>query len=135
MASKNIQRLALSLAALAAFSISPSTQADTASLAAQKAEQAHGEMWRRFVDEYGIVIDYADLEGNYPRPTPEECREGKPNALAWWTATENGGMFNGTYMDAAVLRWKLSGADEDAEKARRLAKGLMLLASVSEVPG
>lgn len=26
-------------------------------------------------------------------PTPEECREGRPNALGWWAPNENGAMF------------------------------------------
>ena len=98
--------------------------------AAANIEQAHAEIWRRFVDPYGIVLDYTDLDGAYPRSTPEECREGKPNALAWWTATENGSMFNGMYLDAACARWRLTGAAEDREKARRLMKGLLLLSSL-----
>lgn len=103
--------------------------------AAANAEVAHKEIWRRLVDEYNIVLDYADFDGKYPRSTPEEAKEGKPNALAWWTATENGGMFNGGYMDAIYTRWLRTQAPEDADKARRLSKGLMLLASVSEVKG
>ena len=49
--------------------------------AASAAEQAHSEIWRRFVDKYGIMIDFTDLDGSVSLPTPEECREGKPNAL------------------------------------------------------
>jgi len=93
-------------------------------------EKAHAEIWRRLIDPYDVLIDYADFDGSYPRPTPEENREGKPNALSWWTATENGSMFNGMYLDGAIARWQQTRAEADREKARRLVKGLMLLASV-----
>src|SRR6185503_1207699 len=51
--------------------------------AAAGVEQAHAEIWRRFIDPHDILIDYADADGKFPRPTPEECRAGKPNALGW----------------------------------------------------
>lgn len=98
-------------------------------------EQAHSEMWRRFVDEYGIIVDFTDLDGTVNLPTPEECREGKPNALGWFQPIENGAMFNGLYMDAAVNRWRQTKSGEDAAKARRLMEGLLLLNSISEVKG
>ena len=97
--------------------------------------QAHAEIWRRFIDPHGIMIDFTDLEGAVSLPTPEECRAGKPNALGWWAPIENGAMFNGLYMDAAVNRWRHTRADADAAKARRLMEGLLLLNSISEVKG
>lgn len=99
------------------------------------AEQAHSEIWRRFIDEYGIMIDFADMDGNVSLPTSEECKAGKPNALGWWAPIENGAMFNGLYMDAAVNRWKRTKSAEDASKARKLMEGLLLLNSISEVKG
>ena len=103
---------------------------------AQRAvNQAHEEIWRRFIDPYGIMIDFTALDGSVSLPTPEECREGKPNALGWWAPIENGAMFNGLYMEAAVNRWRNSGSTEDATKARRLMEGMLLLASISDVPG
>jgi hypothetical protein len=66
-------------------------------------------------------------------PTPKECRDGKPNALGWWTPIENGAMFNGLYLDGAVNRALATGADKD--KARRLAEGLLRLASCSAIKG
>ena len=98
-------------------------------------DQAHTELWRRFVDEYGILVDFCDLEGKVNLPTPEECRAGKPNALGWFQPIENGAMFNGLYLDAAVNRWRLTKAREDAAKARRLMEGLLLLNSISDVKG
>ncbi|MBL9132437.1 MAG: hypothetical protein JNG86_14630 [Verrucomicrobiaceae bacterium] len=109
----------------------PSLAAD----ASQAADAAHRELWRRFIDKYGIMIDFADMDGNVSLPTPEECREGKPNALGWWAPIENGAMFNGMYMDAAILRWKRTKSADDAAKARKLMEGLLLLNSISDVKG
>ena len=103
--------------------------------AADAVEQAHTEIWRRFIDRYGVMLDFTALDGSVDLPTPEECREGKPNALGWWAPIENGAMFNGMYMDAAVNRWRHTKSDADAAKARRLMEGLLLLNSVSDVPG
>lgn len=103
--------------------------------AAEAAEQAHAELWRRFVDRHGILLDFTALDGTVELPTPEECRAGQPNALGWWSPTENGAMFNGLYLDAAVNRWRHTRTADDAAKVRRLVAGLVLLASLSEVPG
>lgn len=106
-----------------------------AASAASAVEQAHAEIWRRFIDNFGIMIDFTDLDGSVSLPTPEELREGKPNALGWWAPIENGAMFNGLYMDAAVNRWKHTKSNADAAKARRLMEGLLLLNSISDVKG
>lgn len=98
-------------------------------------ERAHTEIWSRFVDSHGIIIDYAGLDGTTDLPTPEECRDGKPNALGWYQPLENGAMFGGLYMDAAVNRWKLTQSPQDAAKARRLMEGLLFLNSISNVKG
>jgi hypothetical protein len=103
--------------------------------AASAAELAHVEIWRRFIDKNGIMIDFTDLDGSVSLPTPEECREGKPNALGWWSPIENGAMFNGIYMDAALNRWRHTKSAEDAAKARRLMIGLLLLNEISDVKG
>ena len=87
------------------------------------------------MDSHGILIDYAGLDGKTDLPTPEECKAGKPNALGWYQPLENGAMFGGLYMDAAVNRWKLTQSGQDAEKARRLMEGLLFLNSISEVKG
>ncbi|OPZ16393.1 MAG: hypothetical protein BWZ10_01455 [candidate division BRC1 bacterium ADurb.BinA364] len=96
---------------------------------------AHETLWERFFDAQDVMLDYVSEDGLPPIPTPEECRQGKPNALGWWTPIENGAMFNGLYMDAAIGRWRASGSEADAEKVRRLARGSMRLAACSEVKG
>jgi hypothetical protein len=98
-------------------------------------DQAHAELWRRFVDEHDTVLDYVDQDGKFLRPTPAECREMKPNALSWGVPVEDGPMFNGLYMDAAVNRWKQTRDPADRAKARRLLDGLMFLASRGVTPG
>lgn len=98
-------------------------------------ERAHSVLWQRFVDTHGVLIDYTDLDGKVDLPTPEECREGKPNALGWYQPIENGAMFGGLYMDAAINRWKRTGSESDAHKARRLMEGLLFLNTISEVRG
>jgi hypothetical protein len=104
-------------------------------LAKENMDNAHREIWRRFIDQYSVLIDYADSSGAYPRPTADEYRNNKPNALAWWTPTENGSMFNGLYLDGICRRWKISRSEEDRKKARTLANGLFFLASVGDTPG
>lgn len=122
--------LTTSLAASAATLVRAESQSP-----ASAAAQANAEIWRRFIDPYGIMIDFADLDGHVSLPTPEECRDGKPNALGWWSPIENGAMFNGLYVEAALLRWKRTGDAKDADHARRLMEGLLLLNSISEVKG
>lgn len=126
-----MNRRAFIATTLAASAFRPLVAADAASAA----ELAHQEIWRRFIDKYGIMIDFADMDGHVSLPTPEELREGKPNALGWWAPIENGAMFNGLYMDAAILRWKRTKSADDAAKARKLMEGLLLLNSISDVKG
>lgn len=126
-----MNRRAFIASTLAATTFRPLDAADAGSVT----ELAHTEIWRRFIDKFGIMIDFADMDGSVSLPTPEELRDGKPNALGWWAPIENGAMFNGLYMDAAVNRWRHTKSADDAAKARRLMEGLLLLNSISEVKG
>jgi hypothetical protein len=93
-------------------------------------ESAHAILGTKFVGPEGLIHDYVgDL------PTPEECAQGKPNAIGWWSPIENGPMFTGTYLAAICRRACRSGAAADREQANRLARGLLACASVSDVPG
>ena len=67
--------------------------------------------------------------------SPEDCSDGRPNAIGWWSPIENAPMFTGLYLPAICERAKRSGATGDREKARRLTGGLLKCASVSDVPG
>ncbi|WP_026994629.1 hypothetical protein [Flectobacillus major] len=101
----------------------------------QAVENAHSQIWNRYVNKFGLLIDFTSLSGEVYWPTPEECLESKPNALGWWSPIENGAMFNGLYMDGVIQRWENSKSEKDAEKVRTIARGLMLTASLSNVVG
>ena len=84
----------------------------------------------RFLAPEGLLRDY---EGEVP--TPADCRDGRPNAIGWWSPIENGPMFTGLYLDAVCTRALKTGAAADRALARKLAAGLLRAASVSDVKG
>lgn len=99
-------------------------------------EQAHRELWRRFIDPtWHTFYDHAGLDGRVVIPTAEECRANKPNAMSWDISITDGAMFGGFYMEAAIHRWKITKQAEDREKVRRVARGLMKLATVGQTKG
>ena len=93
-------------------------------------ERAHTVLWSKFIGNGGLIYDYVG-----ELPTPEDCELGRPNAIGWWSPIENGPMFTGTYLAAICERARRSGTAADGGKARRLARGLLKCASVSDVPG
>jgi hypothetical protein len=109
---------------IAPFSAKPQKSAE------QAIEQANKELWGKFIDQYGVIRDYAG-----ETPTPEDCALGRPNAIGWWSPIENGSFFTGLYLMAACERAKRSGDKTDKEKAQRLTDGLLKCASVSDVTG
>lgn len=98
--------------------------------AVEAINQANKILWEKFIDQYGIIRDFVG-----ETPTPEDCVQGRPNALGWWSPIENGAFFTGLYLPAACERARRSGCEIERNKARKLAQGLMKLASVSDVPG
>ncbi len=115
--------------------ISSGSSLSTEGCAGEAVELVRAEILRRFVDRHGILLDFVDLDGSVSLPTPEECREGRPNALGWWTPIENGAMFNGLYLDGVIARARVSGRPEDRGLARRLVGGLLKLSVCSRVKG
>ncbi len=93
-------------------------------------ERAHAVLWSRSIGGDGLIHDYVG-----ELPGPKDCRLGRPNAIGWWSPIENGPMFTGSYLAAICQRARRSGAEADRQEARRLAKGLLACASVSDVPG
>ena len=91
---------------------------------------AHAVLWEKFIGSEGLIHDYVG-----ELPTPEDCELGRPNAIGWWSPIENGPMFTGSYLAAFCERVRREGRPEDKEKIRRLVRGLLLCASVSEVKG
>lgn len=98
-------------------------------------EDIHRDVWQRFVQPNGLLLDYNLPGGGITLPTPAEARSGRPNALSYWTPVENGAFFTGLYLDAVALRWERSHTATDREKVKKLADGLLLCAEVAEVPG
>ena len=93
-------------------------------------ELAHQEIWKKFVDQYGIVHGYVG-----ETPTPEDCSIGRPNFIGWRSPISDGAFFTGLYLTAMCEKAQRSGNKTDREKAKKLANGLLRCASVSDVPG
>jgi hypothetical protein len=98
-------------------------------------EQAHRELWRRFMSPHGTLYDYTALDGTVLVPSPEECAASQPNALGWWTPIENGAFFGGLYLDALCNRWRATRTAAAADEAHRVAQGLLKLAEAGTTPG
>lgn len=118
------------LAAIYAMLITVALPVTAQSSVANAIEQAHQQLWSKFIDRYGIIHDFVG-----EIPTPEDCTLGRPNAIGWWSPIENGPFFTGLYLTAACERARRSGNEIDRDKSRRLADGLLKCASVSDVPG
>jgi len=100
------------------------------------AERAHAEIWRRFIDRrFDVLLHYAGLKGEVILPDASDCREARPNGMAWSSPIEDGPFFGGLYLDGLCNRWRARRDVESAEKARRVAGGLMRLADFSKTPG
>lgn len=91
---------------------------------------AHEVLWNKFIGKDGLIHDFAG-----EIPTPEDCALGKPNAIGWWSPIENGPMFTGSYLAAMCERARRSGSDSDIAKVKKLVRGLLKTASVSDVTG
>lgn len=102
----------------------------------ESVSRIHQEIWSRMVDSNsGILFDYVNIDGKVEIPTPEECSDGKPNALGWWTPIENGAFFNGLYIDALCSKWKKEPLLETKVEIQKLASGLLLLQQIGVRPG
>lgn len=124
------------LQTVSAIALSPGPAIQASDETAASMEQAHAELWRRFIDpRWFTLYDHAGLDGEVILPTPEECRSNMPNAMSWDISITDGSMFGGMYLEAAIHRWKLTGQAGDREKAQRIATGLMKLASVGQTKG
>lgn len=93
-------------------------------------DQVHEVLWTTRIDAHGLIRDFVG-----ELPTPEDCALGRPNAIGWWSPIENGPMFTGLYLPAMCERARRSGLQADREQVWQLVQGLLLCASVSDVPG
>ena len=92
--------------------------------------QAHAELCGRLLSPSGLLWDYVG-----ELPTARDCAECRPNAMGWWSPVENGPMFTGPWLASMAAKARRTGSAEDRALCRRLAEGLLLAASVSDVPG
>ncbi|HSI63942.1 MAG TPA: hypothetical protein VLE43_12515 [Candidatus Saccharimonadia bacterium] len=100
------------------------------------AEEAHKEIWRRFIDtRIDALFHYVGLDGQVTIPTAEHCQAAQPNGMSWSTPIEDGPFFGGLYLDGLCNRWRVRRDEESADKAHRIAAGLMKLADLSQTPG
>lgn len=90
---------------------------------------------RRFTSPDGVLYDYAGPAGEVVLPTPEECTEGRPNALGWWTPIENGGFFTGLYLVGLCEEYACAPSEELRSAARRSVRGLVKLQDTEKAPG
>lgn len=133
-AARPISRRAALRMGAALAGIAPLARADDA--AGLAAEAAHAEIWRRFVDRrIDALLHYAGLDGEVILPTPEECGACMPNGMSWSLPIEDGPFFGGIYLHGLCRRWAVRRDDEAADKARRIASGLMKLAEIGNTPG
>lgn len=96
----------------------------------EKVNYAHHRILSEFLSPDGLLYAYkGDL------PNKDECEKGIPNALGYWTPIENTPMFTGSYLSAMVSRAERLGDYTSAEECRKLADGLVKIASVSDIPG
>lgn len=99
-------------------------------------DRAHRELWRRFIDPtWHTFYDHAGFDGRVVLPTPEECLADKPNALSWDISVTDGAMFGGLSIEGAIHRWTITRKDDDRDKVRRIARGLMKLATCGQTKG
>ncbi|MBN8215980.1 MAG: hypothetical protein J0L75_05025 [Spirochaetes bacterium] len=93
------------------------------------ADGAHRALWQRyFPQNRGVLVDYAGEQGELVLPSPEDHHLGRPNALGWWSAAENGPFFTGLYLHGLMDRVENEGGHDLLQKAHRLAQGLETLA-------
>ena len=92
-------------------------------------------IWTRFMGDDSIMYDYAGLNGEIILPTPEECNEHKPNALAWWAPIDNGGFYNGYYLRALLASYAMTQEATRITKIQKRVSELSLQQDVGSTTG
>ena len=68
-------------------------------------------------------------------PTPEEISLNIPNACGWGTGMEDSVLNAGTFMEAIIARYAVTGDKSLSDIAHKVYKGMELCASVSDKKG
>lgn len=98
--------------------------------ARERTDQAVDLLRTKFMSKYGFIYDFIG-----EHPTPQDCLDGRPSAIGWWSPIENAAMFSGLYLPAICQKAASTQSQSDREHARDLARGLILCGSVSQTPG
>ena len=102
-----------------------------------KAAEAHELMWREFICPKTLQV-YTCLDAKTRRPdlpSHADVKAGKPNACGWGTGIENCALDGGAYLGAMIDRYAVTGKPEHADEARKIFRGLMLIARSAARPG
>ncbi|MFI4910110.1 MAG: hypothetical protein ACIAQZ_00440 [Sedimentisphaeraceae bacterium JB056] len=92
-------------------------------------------IWHRFMASDFVMYDYVGLNDEIILPTPKECQENIPNALAWWTPIENGAFFNGVYLIGKCDSYLHQPDETLKDEISKLVLGLYKLQDVCNTPG
>ncbi|MBT3376447.1 MAG: hypothetical protein HN742_41770 [Lentisphaerae bacterium] len=103
----------------------------------EKAAETHDVLWREFIcPQTWQVCTYLDAKTRQIAfPSAEAIRALRPNTGGWGTAIENCSLDGGAYLGALVDRHAVTGLDEHAQEARKIYRGLRLIAKSARRKG
>lgn len=108
---------------------------ETDMVLAEKVDEAHHSIWERFFNaENDLLYDFYKPDRS-EFPTEQEIAADRPNRAGWSTGIEDGAYFGGPLLYGLTLGAELTGSADLAEKARRVASGLIMLATTSHRRG
>lgn len=101
------------------------------------AEKVFGELEKRFIHhDTGLLLNYADQNGEVSLPTADEIQNGKPSHMSWNTPIEDGAYYSGLYFSALCDNKLRRLIPQTAQAAERIADGLISLSESDDgVPG
>lgn len=103
---------------------------------ARHVDRARSEIWGRFMNaDTGILYDYTDAAGTVHFPSADDIAARRPNALSYQVPIEDGAFYNALLLLGQCARWQVTGDNEAAERAGRVATSLVALGNASTVPG
>lgn len=93
-------------------------------------------VWSKFLRmPYGHILDYVADGAEIRYPSGEECKNGLPNGLGWWTPIENGAFYTGLYTYSLIKLYDKEPSEVLENKLKILLNGLFLLQDVAKVEG
>jgi hypothetical protein len=104
----------------------------------QIANDAHAVVMKHYLQKgTGLLYMYTEpySAGGIKLPTKKQIRQCIPNSNGFSTPLENGCLTTAQYLDSMVHRYLVTRLPVHAAEARRLYRGLMILAASSKFPG